>query len=108
MYPETIHPKCTPEFETRNTKVGLDDALSRRIDIDDIPSGFASVPVAVNENGASYSTMMVAGLIRTQATPSGPRSDGSKYPNESHLCPPTVEAENDSIQPLSGWWIYEK
>lgn len=108
MYRETIHPKSTPEFETRNTKMGLDDALSRRIDIDDIPSAFASVPVAVNDNGANYDTMMVAGLIGIQATPSGTMSDGSKHHNDSCLLPPAEEAEIDSIQPLSGWWIYER
>lgn len=96
MYRETIHPRDRPEFQSRDTEMGLDDALSRRVNINTVPAAFASVPVSVDDNGVQYETMMVAGLIGIQATSSATRSD---------LC---EKAEIDSIQPLSGWWMYER
>jgi hypothetical protein len=94
IYDESIYAKTTPEFEKRNTEMGLDDALSRRVDIDDIPSGFSSVPVTVDDNGVTHHTTMLAGLIGIQAKSSGEVS--------------AEGGEIDSIQPLSGWWMYEK
>ncbi|KAJ5635152.1 uncharacterized protein N7484_008465 [Penicillium longicatenatum] len=105
---ETINHKSSPEFEKQSTEFGLDQTLSRRIDIDDIPSGFASVPVTVNDNGVEYSTMMVAGLIGIQATLSVSLSDGTKDQNDGSSHPPGEEAVIDSIQPVSGWFMYEK
>ncbi|KAJ5899883.1 hypothetical protein N7495_004627 [Penicillium taxi] len=99
MCKETIHPKSAAEFEKRNTEMGLGDTLSRRIDISDVPSGFASVPLLVNDNGTEYNTMMVAGLIGIQAASNGANHSGS-FPAEY--------TDIDSIQPVSGWWMYEK
>ncbi|KAJ5165659.1 uncharacterized protein N7500_007489 [Penicillium coprophilum] len=124
LHREPIHPTFSPEFEARNSTFGLEDALSRRIDTDDVPSGFASVPVTVDDDGIIYETMMLAGLIGIQATSSGVMLDGTRYHNDKNsyrrgadgqLEPvvytvplPTEEAGLDSIQPVSGWWIYEK
>jgi len=70
--------------------------LSRRIDTDDVPSSFASVPVTVDDNGKMYDTVKLAGLVGIQAQSSGVMLDS---PEETGL---------DSIQPVLGWWMYEK
>ncbi|KAL3482859.1 hypothetical protein BJX62DRAFT_231393 [Aspergillus germanicus] len=64
------------------------DALSRKVDMENVPSGFASVPVKVNDNGTVYKTMMLAGLVGIQATSTG--------------------TGLDTVQPVAGWWMYEK
>jgi len=96
IYEEKIHPVSSPEFVARNTDLGLDDVLSRRVDTDDIPPGFASVPITVVDNGKKINAVMVAGLVGIQARSSGAILDE------------TEETGLDSIQPLSGWWMYEK
>ncbi|PLN82437.1 hypothetical protein BDW42DRAFT_166821 [Aspergillus taichungensis] len=104
---ETMHSPSSREFESRETAFGLDDALSRRVDTDDVPSGYASVPVTVDDNGKIYDAMMLAGLVGIQATSSRTMLDGTSDRGNSRS-PPTEEAGLDSIQPLSGWWMYEK
>ncbi|RMJ25517.1 hypothetical protein PHISP_03627 [Aspergillus sp. HF37] len=76
----------------------LDGVEFHLVDTKDIPSGFASVPVNVNNNGVMYDTKMVAGMVGIQATPNG------------QVGGPAVQSERpclDSIQPVSGWWMYE-
>ena len=121
---ETMHSSSSKEFKSRETEFGLDDALSRRVDTDEVPSGCASVPVTVDDNGKTYDTVMLAGLIGIQATSSGAMLDGTRDHANSGAyrvtargnhemvsyspSAPTEEAGLDSIQPLSGWWMYEK
>lgn len=121
---ESIHPVPSPAFEARNTEFGLNDVLSRRVDTAEIPSCFASVPVTVDDNGKIYDAVMLAGLVGIQATSSGEMLDDTTHHQESHRfrrgpngewepiiytpSPATEEAGLDSIQPLSGWWMYEK
>lgn len=95
LYREQIHPVSSPEFVARNTDLGLGDVLSRRVDTDRIPPGFASVPITVDDNGNIIDAVMVAGLVGIQA-----RSSGAILETE--------ETGLDNIQPVSGWWIYEK
>lgn len=96
MHWETIHDRSTPEFEARNTSQDLQDALSRKVDIDDIPAGNASVPVTVDDNGVEYQTTMVAGLVGIQARSLGAAGGSGQ-----------AGTVNDSIQPLAGWFMYE-
>ncbi|KAJ5716616.1 hypothetical protein N7493_008527 [Penicillium malachiteum] len=125
VYPEPIYPVSSQEFEAHSSS-GLKDALSRRIDTVCIPSGIVSVPVTVNDNGVIHHTIMLAGLLGIQATSSGVMLDGksghegdisyqmiSEYPFEFEeipytISPATEEAGLDSIQPVSGWMMYEK
>lgn len=124
LYPEPIYPASSPEFQARSSTVELKDALSRRVDTEDVPSGFASVPVTVNDNGTIYETMMLAGIVGIQATSSGAMLDGTQYHDDPPLFPDgpggplepavysvppaTEQAGLDTIQPLSGWWMYEQ
>lgn len=121
---ETMHSSSSQEFESRETEFGLDDALSRRVDTDKVPSGYASVPVTVDDNGDIFDAMMLAGSVGIQATSSGAMLDGTSGHANSEVyrrtsrggyevipysdSAPTEEAGLDSIQPLSGWWMYEK
>lgn len=111
---EPIHRTSSLEFEACNTEMLLGDALSRRVNTDDVPSGFASVPVTVDNNGIIYDTVMLAGLIGIQATSNEAMEDGDRgckngsrvgYEDNGQR-QPIVEARFDSIQPLSGWWMY--
>ncbi|KAJ0424972.1 hypothetical protein BJY00DRAFT_308859 [Aspergillus carlsbadensis] len=93
----------------------LKDALSRKVEMEDVPSGFASVPVKVDDNGTVYKTTMLAGLVGIQATSTGVTlapnpaamhrtagAAGDSVPS------PTAETGLDSVQPVAGWWMYEK
>ncbi|CAG8026912.1 unnamed protein product [Penicillium nalgiovense] len=91
LYPEQILPTSSQGFQEWETEFGLDQALSRRIDTAEVPLGYVSVPVTVNDLGHEFDAVMVAGMIGIQATSI-----------------PTGEAGLDSIQPVSGWFMYEK
>jgi hypothetical protein len=75
----------------------LDDVKYHRVDLSDIPNGFASVPVKVDDNGTIYHTKMLAGAIGIQATSSG--DSGTEDEGE--------EKKLDSLQSLSGWFMFE-
>jgi streptogramin lyase len=66
----------------------LDGVKYHRVDTSDIPNGFASVPVKVDDNGTAYHTKMLAGAIGIRATSSG-------------------DSKLDTIQSLSGWFMFE-
>ncbi|KUM58095.1 hypothetical protein ACN42_g9070 [Penicillium freii] len=124
LYPEAILPECSPGFQARNPEFGLDQALSRLINTDEVPLGYVSVPVTVNNLGHKFDAVMLAGLIGIQATSSGVMLDGSGgHSYERNLsyfvddyyqmmpCNPVIptgETGLDSIQPVSGWLFYEK
>jgi hypothetical protein len=88
----------------------LDDAVYYRIDSTDIPPGFASVPVKVDDNGHEYDTIMVAGSVGIKVTSSGELLTPMRrwrYGGQTRLEEePTVGL--DTVQPESGWWIFEK
>lgn len=79
-----------------DTGCELDGVAFHKVEIDDIPAGYASVPVKLDDNGKEYDTMMLAGMVGIQASSSG------------HLLGGASETGLDSIQPVSGWWMYEK
>lgn len=56
------------------------------VDTDKIPRGYSSVPVKLDDNGVEYDTDMLAGMVGIHAGSEG----------------------LDTIQPVSGWWMYEK
>jgi hypothetical protein len=72
----------------------LDGVSYHDVDISDIPNGFASVPVLVDDNGKEYKTKMIAGSLGIKVT----GKDNSQAGTEEKL---------DSLQSLSGWMMYE-
>lgn len=79
----------------------LDGISYHPVDTDDIPSGFASVPVKVDDNGSIHHTKMIAGSFGIQATSFSGVCIGS------HALTTKENEKLDSIQPLSGWLMYE-
>jgi hypothetical protein len=81
---------------TGNIRMGdykLGGIVYHTIDTHDIPSGFASVPVKVDDNGHVYRTEMVAGSVGIHVTKSGERDEAG-------------EEKWDSVSSLSGWLMY--
>jgi Domain of unknown function (DUF4419) len=91
----------------RDESAQIDGVKFQRIDISKIPGGFASVPVKVDDNGTIYWTKMVAGSMGMKGTSSGQVLDES-YQHYGNISP-TLEDNIglDSIQPLTGWLMYE-
>lgn len=85
------------EPDSRNPGCCLDGTLYHRVDIDSIPSGHSSVPVKVDDDGDVYNTMMVAGSMGIRVTSSGEALDDTD-----------TGPGLDSLQPESGWWMFER
>jgi hypothetical protein len=61
-----------------------------------VPRGYCTVPVDINDNGYELKAEMLAGSVGCQwLTCSGDAEDGDD------------PGKLDTIQPFSGWWIYE-
>jgi hypothetical protein len=75
----------------KRPKYELDSVMYHSLELDDIPSGFASVPVKVDGKGIVYNTKMVAGSMGISVGMS--REDG--------------EEKLDKVRSLSGWFMYE-
>jgi hypothetical protein len=74
----------------------LDGAKFHGVNTHDIPSGFASVPVEIDDTRVLYHATLVAGSVGLTISSSGQMLDGGKEPGL------------DTVQPVSGWRIYEK
>ncbi|KAH9905129.1 hypothetical protein F4778DRAFT_695221 [Xylariomycetidae sp. FL2044] len=122
LYTDPHGPVDTRGHGRTNPGCDLDGVLFHRVDTTDIPAGFASVPVKVDDNGVVYKTKMVAGSMGIRAWSSGELLDESKshaslynFGPFSSRAPEPVPVETkvgsstglDSIQPVSGWWMYE-
>ena len=117
LYGDEPHRSTNRRF-FKNHDVGfeLDGMLFHRVDTDDIPAGYASVPVTVDDNGNVLETRMLAGLVGIQATRGKltiykiPDKDVKQLAGcaaDSVLASPGEDTTLDSLQPLSGWWMYE-
>ncbi|VUC34865.1 unnamed protein product [Clonostachys rosea] len=76
------------------------------IETADIPRGYTSVPVLVNDNGEIHKTKMLAGSVGHRVTSSGDLLD-QPYSSWDSWDRPEPKAGLDSIQPVVGWWMYE-
>ena len=73
----------------------LDGDRYHRIDSNDVPPGYSSVPVLINDNKEIMPAMMIAGSV------------GIGYSSSRQQC---VERAIglDTVQPVVGWWMLEK
>ena len=113
-------------FQGSNAGYELDNVLFPRVDTNKIPSGFASVPVKVDDNGKIYRTKMLAGSVGIQGSSSGQMTEdtlshkgsftmGNDKQGKMTLQPVHPMKANeaagtpglDSLQPVTGWWMYE-
>ena len=128
MYAPNGEPPSGPiinrSCRSRNPGYCLDDTLYHRVAMKDIPSGHSSVPVKVDDNGVLYETIMVAGSMGIRARSTGVALDendtransrrshldssGNMIPGEHHPGAPQAEPGLDSLQPESGWFMFEK
>ena len=115
------HPVSLEPFEELQAGCELNNVLYHRVNTDDVPSGIASVPVVVDDNGTLYDTKILAGSFGIQVTSSGDMLDdehshagNSAFANNGGLLSDQQVARGlyqqpglDSLQPLSGWLMYE-
>ena len=102
----------------------LGETLYHKVNTDNIPSGFVSVPVTVDDNGTVYKTRMVAGSLRIRVCSSGGLMDegmdhatenyfhydwqmGVRVPSVYRPAEPTREPGLDSVSAEAGWFMYE-
>ncbi|KAL8789684.1 MAG: hypothetical protein Q9195_006737 [Heterodermia aff. obscurata] len=100
----------------------IDGILYHRVNTNDIPKGYVSLPVTVDDNGVIHKCRMVAGSVGIQLRSSGlPVDESEERPHGTNYAwgpnGETIDAEGgpgvryavnlDTIQPVSGWWIYE-
>ncbi|KAF2966107.1 hypothetical protein GQX73_g7479 [Xylaria multiplex] len=112
----------TRTLGSTNPGCDLDGVLYHRVNTDNIPDAFVSVPVTVDDNGTIYKTRMVAGSVGIEVSSSREFLDESftHYESDSSASlyggeqeslavrPQVNEATGlDSIRPFSGWWMYE-
>lgn len=69
----------------------LDDAIYHRIESNEVPPGYSSVPVKVDDNGYEFDATMIAGSVGMRHIKN--ESSGPGF---------------DTIKPESGWWMFEK
>ncbi|KAM4060216.1 hypothetical protein HRG_002181 [Hirsutella rhossiliensis] len=90
--------------------VVLDGLSYPYADIQEVPAGFASVPVNVNDHGEVYDSTLIAGSVGILARPSAPgvASEGGsgEASGESRSYSEGPSALR-AIQPYSGWWMCE-
>jgi hypothetical protein len=111
------------DFDGHSRGCNLDGTLYHMVETDDIPDGHAAVPVTVDDHGVIYKTRMVAGSVGISVTSSGNILDEGYDHNNSYIFPygsngqmaphvmepqPGLRPGLDSLQPVSGWWIYEE
>jgi Domain of unknown function (DUF4419) len=111
--PQGTGPSAPVESRRRGASSGgcdLDGTLYHRVNTNNIPGGFTSVPVKVDDNCHVHDTIMVAGSVGIQVTSSGKLLDEQPYysTRSNAPAPPSGEPGPDSLQPVSGWWMYEK
>ena len=80
---------------SRSKDNSFNTEIFHTIDVDKVPAGYASVPVKVDDNGYVFDATMIAGSVGLKATSSGKELENAR-------------AGLDTLQPVSGWWMYEK
>ncbi|MCJ1464394.1 hypothetical protein MMC07_003007 [Pseudocyphellaria aurata] len=90
-----------PRPKTPHTKVKvsssfeLDGVPYHRIDSKEVPPGFVSVPVKVDDNGTEYKTTMVAGSVASRLEDAAAEVKGR------------LPGGRDALRPEVGWWMFE-
>lgn len=89
--------------------VEFDASIYGQVDSEDVPGGYVSVPVTVDDNGVKIKTKMLAGSVGIAVTSSGDKLDRSVARG---MFGGTREQTGDgpgldSLQPVTGWFMYE-
>lgn len=98
-------------FDPRNPGCDLDGTLFHKVNTKDIPDAFVSVPVKIDDNGDIHYTRMVAGSVGIQVSSSGETVEArpvfQRPGNGAEEQKPEDKPGLDTLQPVSGWWMYE-
>lgn len=73
----------------------FDGVLYHHIDSNDVPPGFVSVPVTIDDNGMVYKTTVIAGSVAYRVESAGAEVRGR------------VAGQRDALRPEVGWWMFE-
>jgi hypothetical protein len=74
----------------------LDNVVYFPVDLlDDVPPGYAEVDVLIDDHGAKFESVMVAGLVGSNISSSGLKTNGQS-------------GKRDTLQPVPGWWLATK
>ena len=73
----------------------LDGVSYHRVESDEVPPGYSSVSVKVDDNSDEFDAMMVAGSVGINCT-----SSGSKIGEG--------EEDLDTVSAETGWWMFER
>lgn len=84
-----------PYREKKINHLTLDGVTFGVVDMDDVPRGYCEVPVSIDDNGTQIKAEMMAGSIGMEWT----SRDGANPKDKDKL---------DTVQPSSGWFIYEQ
>lgn len=84
-----------PHFENQESNLCLDGAYYHKCDSENVPAGWAKVPVKVDDNGDEFDAVMIAGSVGIACTSSG-----------EELAEDVVGFDTMSAE--TGWWIFEK
>lgn len=104
-----------------NDGCNINGTQFHRVQTDDVPAGYVSVPVTVNDNGKEVKTKMIAGSVAIAAASSGEKLDVSSNhkqtiyrtgpygpPDLTQVAPNISDATGlDTLQPVTGWLMYE-
>ncbi|KAH8170539.1 hypothetical protein LIA77_09320 [Sarocladium implicatum] len=91
----------------------LDGISFSRIETGDIPNGYISCQVKVEDNGKEVKTRMVAGsvgiAVKSSGEPLEERPSLTLFSSKDKKAPEKkIESPGlDTLQPVSGWWMYE-
>ena len=77
----------------------LDGLRFHTVDTVDIPQGWVTVPIAVDDNGHKYKARMVAGSVGMQAVGNTEIRPHGKEEQPTIFC--------EGLRPAAGWWMYQ-
>ncbi|KAH7225099.1 hypothetical protein BKA60DRAFT_606180 [Fusarium oxysporum] len=85
----------------------LEGLMYPYVETDNIPCGYVTVPVEVDDNGTLYDCKMLAGSVGIQAVP-GPEGYVPAFdPYEKRRRDVEVDEKKLGIKPVTGWMIYK-
>lgn len=65
------------------------------VDMEDVPQGYCTVPIKIDEHGRELAAEMLAGSV------------GCHWTTSNETASVEQAQELVTVQPWSGWWIYE-
>lgn len=94
------HPRWSDSLEETDWEkahyplLELDGVTYHRVESDEVPPGYSSVLVKIDDNGDVFDSTMVAGSVGINCTSSGDEMDGGLV-------------ELDTVSAETGWWMFE-